>query len=116
MLSGARIDGDIAGKSGPSTFDAETGETDKEQQQQQQQHQQAMDGLQRTMRAAWWRNLRPLEDGLIRLNGALYNGVIQLYGAHKVNVQPKMTDRKAIKSTECYYYYYYYYYYYDLLL
>jgi hypothetical protein len=50
------------------------------------QPQQPIDGLQKTMRAAWWRDLRPLEDGLVRLNGALYNGVIQLYGAHKVRM------------------------------
>ena len=40
-------------------------------------------GLQRSVRVAW-RELRPLDDGLVRLNGALYNGVMQLYGAHKV--------------------------------
>jgi len=43
----------------------------------------AVSGLQQSIRAAW-RDLRPLDDGLVRLNGALYNGVIQLYGAHKV--------------------------------
>lgn len=43
----------------------------------------AVSGLQRSIRAAW-RDLRPLDEGLMRLNGALYNGVIQLYGAHKV--------------------------------
>jgi len=45
----------------------------------------AVIGLQRSIRAAW-RDLRPLDEGLMRLNGALYNGVIQLYGAHKVTV------------------------------
>lgn len=44
----------------------------------------AVSGLQRSIRAAW-RDLRPLDEGLMRLNGALYNGVIQLYGAHKVS-------------------------------
>ena len=36
-----------------------------------------------SVRAAW-RDLKPLDEGLVRLNGALYNGVMQLYGAHKV--------------------------------
>lgn len=45
----------------------------------------AVSGLQRSIRAAW-KDLRPLDEGLIRLNGALYNGVIQLYGAHKVSL------------------------------
>jgi len=40
-------------------------------------------GLERSIRTAW-RDLRPLDEGLIQLNSALYNGVIQLYGAHKV--------------------------------
>lgn len=44
----------------------------------------AVSGLQRSIRAAW-NDLRPLDEGLMRLNGALYNGVLQLYGAHKVN-------------------------------
>jgi len=43
----------------------------------------AVSGLQRSVRAAW-RDLKPLDEGLVRLNGALYNGVMQLYGAHKV--------------------------------
>ena len=43
----------------------------------------AVSGLQQSIRSAW-RDLRPLDEGLMRLNGALYNGVIQLYGAHKV--------------------------------
>ena len=45
----------------------------------------AVSGLQRSIRAAW-SDLRPLDEGLMRLNGALYNGVIQLYGAHKVTL------------------------------
>jgi len=44
----------------------------------------AVSSLQRSIRAAW-RDLKPLDEGLLRLNGALYNGVMQLYGAHKVN-------------------------------
>ena len=45
----------------------------------------AVSGLQRSIRAAW-KDLKPLDEGLVRLNGALYNGVMQLYGAHKVAV------------------------------
>jgi len=44
----------------------------------------AVSSLQRSVRAAWT-DLKPLDDGLVRLNGALYNGVMQLYGAHKVH-------------------------------
>jgi len=51
----------------------------------------AVSGLQRSIRAAW-RDLRPLDEGLMRLNGALYNGVIQLYGAHKVSHSSQHTN------------------------
>jgi len=51
----------------------------------------AVSGLQRSIRAAW-RDLRPLDEGLMRLNGALYNGVIQLYGAHKVATIPHLAS------------------------
>jgi len=54
----------------------------------------AVSGLQRSIRAAW-RDLKPLDEGLMRLNGALYNGVIQLYGSHKVNI---LTDILQIDS------------------
>ena len=60
----------------------------------------AVSGLQRSIRAAW-RDLRPLDEGLMRLNGALYNGVIQLYGAHKVTVFHRRRRRGQRARAAC---------------